>query len=347
MDEVALQLIHVLELRTAHHLATLGTALPCLLARLVPAEVDVGGGEDVVHLAQHVTEKLVAHRVTDTEVTLPSPSSPAAAQHRVGMQHLLAVSRHLDLRDHRDPSGGCVGNDLPCLLLRVVSSVGTGCPLLCIAPVALYPPLHPVALGAIGGSLSEEWATLDLQAPAAGIGEVPVEAIELVPLHLVEQLLHLLHTEEVSALVQHQSAVLKPRLVLDLHSRDAGGQDQLAERLQGIADAILIGGSDPDAATLDGEGVGPGRGQLLVVNRADDRAVGVLRGELQGGQTRLAEVCIESLDEHAIALIRRGEDDRVPLGERYHATILPDHLLGHREQGRVVGGLAPAEVTAR
>ena len=102
------------------------------------------------------------------------------------MQHLLTVARHLDLRDHRDPSGGSVGNDLTCLLLGVVSSVGTGRPLLSIAPVTLYPPLHPVALGAIGGSLSEEWTALDFQAPTAGIGEVPVEAIELIPLHLVE-----------------------------------------------------------------------------------------------------------------------------------------------------------------
>ena len=110
-----------------------------------------------------------------------------------------------------------------------------------------------------------------------------MEAIELVPLHLIEQLFHLLHTEEVSALVQHQSAVLEPRLILDLHRRDTGREDQLSERLQGIADAILIGSGDPDAAALDGEGVGPGRGQLLVVNRADDRAVGVLWGELQSG----------------------------------------------------------------
>ena len=186
------------------------------------------------------------------------------------MQYLLAVPRHLDLRDHRDPSGGSVGNDLPCLLLGVVPSVGTWRPLLRIAPVALYPPLYPVALGAIGGPLSEAWAALDLQAPATGIGEVPVEPIELVPLHLIEQLFHLLHTEEVAALVEHQSAVLKPWLVLNLHRRDPCRQDQLAERLDGVADPILIGSGDPDAASLDREGVGTGGGQLLLVYRTDD-----------------------------------------------------------------------------
>ena len=51
VDEVALQLVHVLDLRTPHHLAALRTALPRLLARLVPAKVDVCGGENVVHLA--------------------------------------------------------------------------------------------------------------------------------------------------------------------------------------------------------------------------------------------------------------------------------------------------------
>ena len=130
-----------------------------------------------------------------------------------------------------------------------------------------------------------------------------METIELVPLHLVEKLLHLLHAEEVAALVEHQSAVLEPWLVLDLHRRDPGGQEQLAERLDGVANPILVGSGDPDAASLDREGVGTGGGQLLLVYRTDYRPIGVLRRQLQRWQPRLAEVGIESLDKHPVALI--------------------------------------------
>src|SRR5690606_31629651 len=62
----------------------------------------------------------------------------------------------------------------------------------------------------------------DLHAPALVVGQVPVQDVELVQGHRVDDLLDLVHAPEVARGVHHEAAPGKARRILDAHRRKPG-----------------------------------------------------------------------------------------------------------------------------
>ena len=60
---------------------------------------------------------------------------------------------------------------------------------------------------------------LDLHPPALVVGQVPVQGVELVQGHLVDDLLDLVHAPEMARRVEHEATPAEARCVLDAHGR--------------------------------------------------------------------------------------------------------------------------------
>ncbi len=107
--------------------------IPALGLGLVPADVDIGAGEDRHDLGQHVLQKAQGPVVHGEDVGKAAPPGLVLDPRRrpdaelgVGEQGRNRVARHLDLRNHKDVPGGGVGDDPSGLGLGVDSAIGPG-----------------------------------------------------------------------------------------------------------------------------------------------------------------------------------------------------------------------------
>src|SRR5256886_9565274 len=128
------------------------------------------------------------------------------------------MARHLDLRHDRQEAGAGVGDDLADIVLRIEATVRP----------AVEPPLGRVLvlstderLTAPRAHLGETRVLLDLEAPPLGVGQVPVEAVELMERREIEVLLHELLRHEVTGHVEMDAAPREPGRVLDRNRGDA------------------------------------------------------------------------------------------------------------------------------
>src|SRR2546427_7328202 len=97
------------------------------------------------------------------------------------------MARHLDLRHDRHEARACVGDDLADIVLRIEATVR----------LAVEAPRGRVLvlstderLTAPRAHLGETRVLLDLEAPPLVVGQVPVEAVELMERREIEVLLH-------------------------------------------------------------------------------------------------------------------------------------------------------------
>ncbi len=249
--EVALQLVDILQSLAAHALPALGAGAPVGLGRLVAADVDILRGEEPDHLVEHVFEELERRLAAHAEVRR-GVGLARAREGRVDGQHLLAVARHLDLGDHLDVALAGILHHLADVVLGVETAVRLGV----VAPAvagAAPAPCGPVGVGAPGGDLRELGIAVDRDAPARGVGQVPVHAVELVAGHQVELLHDELLRAEVARDVEHQAAPGEARGVGDLHRGDAPAEavGHLQQRLHAVEDARGVGCGDLDPPAVD------------------------------------------------------------------------------------------------
>ena len=128
------------------------------------------------------------------------------------------MARHVEFGNDHDVAIGCIGNDLLDLFLGVERSG-------CFRVV-------PVADSSFGGQLR---ITLDLDAPARFVGQVPVEDVQAKGRHDVQILLHFFFAEEVTAFIQHETTPLITGGIIDsatltfpFPKRDNCNKDSLA-----------------------------------------------------------------------------------------------------------------------
>src|SRR5256712_13759465 len=128
------------------------------------------------------------------------------------------MARHLDLRHDRHEARACVGDDLADIVLRIEATVRLaveaprGRVLVLSTDERLTPP-RP--------HLVETRVLLDLEAPPLVVGQVPVEAVELMERREIDVLLHELLRHEVTGHVEVDAPPREPGRVLDRNRGDA------------------------------------------------------------------------------------------------------------------------------
>src|SRR2546425_8528871 len=128
------------------------------------------------------------------------------------------MARHLDLRHDRHEARACVGDDLADIVLRIEATVR----LAVEAPRGRFLVLSTdERLTAPRAHLGETRVLLDLEAPPLVVGQVPVEAVELMERREIDVLLHELLRHEVTGHVEVDAPPREPGRVLDRNRGDA------------------------------------------------------------------------------------------------------------------------------
>src|SRR2546429_9817129 len=128
------------------------------------------------------------------------------------------MARHLDLRHDRHEARACIGDDLADIVLRIEATVR----LAVEAPRGRVLVLSAVErLTAPRAHLGETRVLLDLEAPPLVVGQVPVEAVELMERREIEVLLHELLRHEVTGHVEMDAAPREPGRGLDRNGGEA------------------------------------------------------------------------------------------------------------------------------
>ncbi len=111
------------------------------------------------------------------------------------------MSGHVNLRHDHDLALGCKRDDIPDLLLSIISTM----PLLTFTPPG--PDTRQFRIG------------FDLQSPSLVIRQMPVETIHLQKSHPVNDFLYIRHGQEMPAAVNEDAPPLEARVIRDDHAR--------------------------------------------------------------------------------------------------------------------------------
>ena len=211
--------------------------------------MDILGGENVHNFQKHVFEEIIYAGVARAKVSL-LVRFVCAGIFGVGGEGFFGVCRHFNFRHNRHAALGGIAHQFAQLVLRVVAPVCAGLAFFHVASVAV-PPLFPRSIGAPRPEPREARITLDFHAPAGGIREVQVQAVEFVARHHVDLLLQKIYGEEVARNVEHHAAPLKGGRVCDVAARIGGGgrrfrcsSGQLPQRLAGAQESFCCGSLD-------------------------------------------------------------------------------------------------------
>ena len=194
-DHIALHLFESTHL--TGQMLTFGATLPSDLASFVAADMNVFRGKEFHDLGQDILCEAQCGRIAYAKLTgRIGPSR--AAEFGITYKYLIRVCRKLDLWNHIDMSPGSIANDLPNILLRIVTAVCSRSIFRNVMFVAEIPPFEPFDLHAMGAEFGKQGVFVDLYSPASIIAEMEMEFIELVVRHLVQNLEYLLFGEEVA-----------------------------------------------------------------------------------------------------------------------------------------------------
>ena len=119
----------------------------------------------------------------------------------------------VDLGDDSDAQLRRIVDNFTDLVLSIVASVTDA-----VVRVEI-PPYHGTA--AVSADKGKLGITLDLDAPALVVGQMPVETVELVDGHDVKIALDCIHAEEMPCAVEMHASVGEPRPVGDHCARQA------------------------------------------------------------------------------------------------------------------------------
>jgi hypothetical protein len=177
--------------------------------RLVAADVDVRPGRQRRDLADHVVQEAVRELLVDAE-RAEADVDPGVRRGRLAVavetpirrEGRVDVAGHVDLGHDLDEPRLRVGDDRAVLALGVETAL-----------VAV--DRRPAA------DLREARPRADREPPALVVGQVQVEAVQLVERHQVDQALHLVDAEEVACDVEHHPAPGEARAVVDRSQRDS------------------------------------------------------------------------------------------------------------------------------
>ena len=126
-----------------------------------------------------------------------------AGELRVRGNSTHAMTWHLDLWDNRHEAILRIADDLTDLILRIEATVATA-----------------ITFDTPSTDLCKAGILLDLNTPSLVLGKVPVELIDLEHGDDIDVLLHLINREEVTAYIDHHTAILEGRLIRNANGRD-------------------------------------------------------------------------------------------------------------------------------
>ena len=205
-DHIALERMLVLEPLALHTCLTLGALAPVLHRSFVATDVDVLRGEDRHDFVEDIFEELEGLLIPDTYVGVLKGPFVETAQLGISSEDLVAMPRELDLRDDRDAETGSVVEHCMDVLQAVVAAIAPRGAFVDKATV-LLPPLIPIAYCAEGCLLRQEGVLLRGEAPATTVDEVPVEAVQLIASHLIQEADDHIAVHKVTRDVEHHTAV--------------------------------------------------------------------------------------------------------------------------------------------
>ena len=222
LHEVALQLVLILHAELAHPAAHARRSAPLVLHGLIAAGMDVLAREQRQHLAEHVFEERERRLLDVEQVLIDAPvgrnGSRLArdAELRIRGNRRARMARHIDLGHDRDVAGRCVRDDLADLVLGIETAVEP------------RPSRGRIDVGcrsrtrrhAPGADFSQLRILLDLDAPSLIVRQVPLQHVELVQRHRVDEPLDELRRLVVTRRVQQQAAPAKARRIVDLSARE-------------------------------------------------------------------------------------------------------------------------------
>lgn len=242
--------------------------LPRLFPHLVSPDVDELAGEEGKHLVQHVLHEVdggivnVIHVVVVPKKLGVAPGRRdlfAIAQLGVSNDRRVRVPRQLDLGNHRDESIRSIFDHLANLILGVVAA-RLGISWLHVRW------LHMVVIQ-FRSQLCEFGIPLDLNSPTVVIHQVPVEHVELVECHGVQELQHKALGHKVTRDIHVHAAPRESWRVLDLNARDfplrashlgaakAGRRKKLAKSLDPVEHTLGPRCADLNMIRLDDDSI--------------------------------------------------------------------------------------------
>ncbi len=231
-DDVALHFHLITGAQLAHARLHPRGGFPLVLDRFVAAHVYVLGREQRDDLFQHVLEKREGAVFGVEQVREHAPFAQRlerrveGAKLGIGRDRRGRVARDVDLRNDLDVALSRIRDHLADLVLRIeaaVRALGAGDRI--AAAIA-----GRNAAAADPGQLR---VALDLHAPALVIGEMPMEGVELLLGHRIEDLLDLIQALEVAGRIEHQAAPAETGGIVDAQRRElplAATGEQLRER---------------------------------------------------------------------------------------------------------------------
>ena len=212
------------------------------------------------------------------------------------------MRRHVDLGHDVYAPLRRIGDDVLDLLLRIPAHDGD------VVDLSVLPAVD-LRLVALAADLGEQRILLDLNAPALIVGQMPMQHVELVQTHEVEDLFDLLFAEEVARLVDLEPSPLKARTVLDARARDGRlaalfelRERRHAQRLHAVDRAAPVRSGDLDAVLADRQLVALGGHRLVVLY--DD-------GSFFAVAELFAEVALELGAYQALGAFERVRDGEI------------------------------------
>ena len=211
-DDVALELMLILQPFSLDALLTVGTLLPAILRTFVPTNVEVFAREEGYDFVEYILDELKGRLLTSAiDIIFDTPNITydilttvgEAGKLRVRGDSTHTVTWHLNLRDDRHKAILGIADDLTDLILRIEATIATA-----------------ISFDTPSSDLSKAGILLDLNTPALVLCEVPVELIDLEHRDDIDVLLHLIYREEVAAYIDHHTAILEGRLIRNTNGRD-------------------------------------------------------------------------------------------------------------------------------
>ena len=192
-------------------------APPVELQGFVPADVDIGAGEEVRHLVQNVQQEPegvfppgaeqvgedaagVQHPVVIGVLRFrqaaPLKAFPPAAELGISCQHGAGVAGDLDLWDDLDAQGSGVVHHLANLVLGIIAAV-----VLCLGNIAEIRAAPPAA------HLGQAGIFFDFQPPALVVGQVPVHGVQTAQGRGIQKRKNIRQLHIVAADIQHEAQI--------------------------------------------------------------------------------------------------------------------------------------------
>ena len=242
-------------------------SLPMLLAGLIATDMDILRRKHRNDLIKNSFKEgkdiLLTHAKVAILIRLAS-----AAKFRISREDLLAMARHLNLRNKFDVSLGSITHQFSNVSLSVITAICTLAILLSIKSLT-SPPILPEGLRSPGREVSQTRISIDADSPSRSISQMQMHLVHLEQSHRVHLLLQKLHASEMPRHIHMQASVWEPWFVCYSAALDgiiSAESNQLGQSLLGVECAGFTSGFDGHPFRSHLHDIGLGTGKILLTN---------------------------------------------------------------------------------